>query len=86
MNANYSQQINNNILQVPNSSQRGRLNSSRGQAGRGVPNGGVMFYTESGTPLYVSGLGSENIIYTISKDDISPTCRKSVTCGNNQSI
>lgn len=37
----------------------------------GVPHGGVMFYDESGAPLYVSGLGSENIIHTVSSGDIS---------------
>jgi hypothetical protein len=46
--------------------------SKEGSAGGGVPNGGVMFYTEDGKLLLPpTNLGSENIIYTISADNIT---------------
>ena len=43
----------------------------KGTAGGGVPHGGVMFYTEGGELLQTTGLGSENIIYTVGADNIT---------------
>ncbi len=41
----------------------------------GIPHGGIMFYNESGELQYASGLGKENVIYTVSDGDVAEFSR-----------
>jgi hypothetical protein len=38
---------------------------------KGIPFGGIMFYTEKGEKMQVTGLGDENIIYTVSSGNVA---------------